>query len=110
MLVSQLSPGERLSVWRRRKGWSQEAAAQSYAVSTSTYRRYERDQYDAISTPYVSLQTLSVTEQAVVRRRRSGMTQADVARAIGRSRWFVNMVENDQLSSGLVARYFGIQS
>jgi len=108
MFVSELSPGERLVVWRHRKGWSQEAAAQCCHVSTSTYRRYEHDHYQDRSTPYVTLQTLTETEQCLVLRRRAGLTQAQVAEQIGRSRWFVNMVENGQLASGLVARYFGL--
>ncbi len=108
MLVSELTPGERLRVWRFRNGWSQEAAAQSYGVSPSTYRRYERDEYSAADTPYRVLQTLTDVERCFILRRRAGLTQAQVAERIGRSRWFVNMVENGQVTSNLVARYFGL--
>jgi DNA-binding XRE family transcriptional regulator len=36
-----LTPGEKLRILRRRKGWSQEAAAQHYEVHSEHYRRWE---------------------------------------------------------------------
>ncbi len=116
---TKLTPGERLLVWRRREWISQATAACHLAVSTSTYRRYESDEYGIADTPYVQLHrrgraitckganpTLSPAEECVIARRRGGLTQVMVAQYIGRSRWYVNMVENGHLPAGRLIEFF----
>ena len=106
--VSDLTPGERLTIARRRPGLSQKDAAYGYGVSLSTYRRYEADEYETTAVPYCPLQIVTVPEQCFILRRRKGLSQADVAEKIGRSRWFVNMVEMGEIRPNLVAACFGI--
>lgn len=109
MSVKDLTPGERLTIARRRSGLSQRDAATGYGISLSTYRRYEADEYDTTSVPYCPLVSMSVAEACFIARRRQNLTQDDVAKRIDRSRWFVNMVEMGHLDTSLVANCLGIK-
>ncbi len=116
---TKLTPGERLLIQRRRDWVSQDTAARELGVSTSTYRRYEADEYGIADTPYVQLHrrgraitckganpTLSPAEECLIIRRRFEVTQSMIAWHIGKSRWYVNMVENGHLPADRLLEFY----
>lgn len=90
-LLTSLSPGERMLVWRKRARLSQQAMAELHGLTRTFYGRLERDQVEA--TIGVTLGTLRPHEEAMILRRRAGMTQKEVASTIGLSRHWVSKME-----------------
>ena len=91
---SELTPSEALLVWRRRRGYSQIEAAEHFGVSRSLYSRWERGQCEDTDCPDVRVSTaLSAAEQCLILRRRRGWRQADLARALGVSRYWAGEIE-----------------
>lgn len=85
------SLGELLFLWRRRKNLTQREAARRLKVSVDTYREWEADQRDG--QPKKLLKDLTTAETCVLRRRRSGLTQKEVAAELGLTRVWVNRME-----------------
>ena len=85
-----LTDGEQLFLRRRREGWNQAQAAAHMQVTIDQYRLKEHDELK-IDSPLWPEPTGA--EKCVIYRRRAGMTQKDVAAAIGRSRLWVNRME-----------------
>ncbi len=90
-LLGLLSRGERLIIDRRRRKESQSCAAARLGTSTCIYGRWERDDEDGPSIR--SVRPLRIYEQCLLYRRRTDMTQDEVARQLGRSRYWVNQME-----------------
>ena len=86
-----LTNGERLFVWRRRKELDQVAAAKEWGVSPTTYRRWEADEANPKPVPLGKLQTC---EGLTIMRRRRGITQEELAQRVGVSRHWLRLMEN----------------
>lgn len=90
MLVSDLTPGERLWVLRRRRGITVDEAASEYKVSAYTYYRWEADKSEG---PDPKLDIVEPYEHYALLRRRAGMTIADLAKLLGLSGFRVSKME-----------------
>jgi len=92
--TSELSKGEKLLVYRRRRGLTQSKSAKERKVSLYTYRRWEADELDAV--PKVSVGRLSEAEQCFLLRKRKGMSLADAAKEIDICRWWLCQMESGE--------------
>src|SRR5699024_9311904 len=99
--------GERLFIQRRRNGWSQERMALECGMYLRTYTLCERGQLPVSDAPAVG--RLTALEKCVLARRRRGMTQEDLAEAMGRSRLWVNRAEKGLMGRGELERYWGVR-
>jgi DNA-binding XRE family transcriptional regulator len=93
MLVktTELSQGERLLVYRRREGLTQEGMADQLGVSLYAYRKMEEESAPCSFNP--PLGSLSQREQCFVQRLRHGWSLAHAAESIGISRWWLRRME-----------------
>ncbi len=89
--LGRLSRGERLITDRRRRKETQTAAAARLDTNPFTYGQWERDADEGPS--ITSVQPLRMHERCLLYRRRAGKHQFEVARGLGRSRWWVNQME-----------------
>ena len=87
-----LTKAECLYIKRRREGITQATAAERYGVTRKQYIAWELGQTQPA---VVGLRkpTLQPHEECVLRRRRDGLTQGDVAAHLQRSRNWVRMME-----------------
>lgn len=95
-LSASLTVGERLLIWRKRAGLSQQEMAAMHDLTRTVYGRVERDQMEM--TIGVTLGKLKPHEEAMILRRRAGTTQKEVAGEIGLSRHWVSKMETGQVS------------
>ncbi len=86
-----LSRGERLITDRRRRKETQAVAAKRFNETPFIYGRWERDDDEGPSIR--SVRPLRKYEQCLLYRRRAGTSQSEVARQLGRSRWWLNQME-----------------
>ncbi len=101
--LGRLSCGERLIVERRRLKETQEEAAKRFKVSSYTYGRWERDDEEG---PLRRSFSLTESERCLLYRRRLGWTQALVAYTMGRSRWWINLMERDLVPCNELIAYW----
>ena len=101
--LGRLSCVERLIIERRRLKETQEIAAKRFRVSSYTYGRWERDDEEG---PIRRSFSLTKAERCLLYRRRLGWTQTEVARLMGRSRWWVNLMERDLVSCEELIAYW----
>ena len=110
MLISatDLSPGERLEVWRRRNGLTQLEAAARCGLSHNAYKRFERGEAPGMPEPLaISLGRLSAGEQCRILRRREGLTLEEVQELSGFHRKWVHRIETGQRNPATTAALVG---
>ena len=92
MKTRDLTNGERVLLTRRRRTErkSQREAAADYGVTLYCYRRWEDDEEKP---PGVALGKLLPHEACFIRRRRAGITLAQLAATLGVSRWWLCKME-----------------
>ncbi len=89
--LGKLTQGERLLISRRRRGESQQAAADRHGATRFLYGQWERD---ALKGPSVrEVDTLRSHERCLLYRRRCEMTQKAVAADLNFCRWWINQME-----------------
>ena len=90
--LGRLSCGESLLISRRRQQprVTQHDAGRRCAATRSTYGKWERDVEQA---PDCTVGRLRAYERCLLYRRRAKLSQDEVARGLGRSRWWVNQME-----------------
>lgn len=99
-----LTPAERLTLFRRRKGWSQPTAARHYKVGLTSYRLWEAGKLDSL--PTVQLGALKPNEHCFILRRRSGLTQKTLAKKIGVCRFYLYGMELGQFPADRLMEYW----
>lgn len=90
-LEPAITAGERMYVVRRRRGWTQSKAARMCGTYRSQYQLWEADAEDGA--PDTPVGCLSTEEMTLLLRRRAGLTQQQLADAIGCSRQWLVMME-----------------
>jgi transcriptional regulator with XRE-family HTH domain len=100
--------GEKLRVLRRRRGWSQRAAAKKYKTSEWQYREWEADTNEGAEAPDIELE-LQLHELCFLTRRREGWTAAEIADDLGVSRYWLGCMERGQAPVDRLAEYWGIK-
>lgn len=90
--IEELTQGEKLVLWRRRKNWDQVKAAKYYKVS---YFRYKLCEYDraSIDVSHIDLGSLQDHEKCLIYRKRSGKIQTQIAKEFGIGREWLRMQE-----------------
>jgi DNA-binding transcriptional regulator YiaG len=90
MLVSDITPGERLWIIRRRAGKSCVETAAEHGIKTWLYQRWEKD---GGSPPDVELDILEPYEHYALLRRRKGMRLRELAAHLGIAKETVSKME-----------------
>ncbi len=91
--LEKLTIGERLLIDRRRRGETQREAALRNAIAPYTYGQWERDEEIG---PEVKVGSLETYERCLLYRRRSSVYQFQVANALKRSRFWINLMERGE--------------
>ena len=103
--VVDLTDGERLLINRNRKGLTQAQFAELVNMSTVVYGQCERDVQRWAMEP-AALGQLKPHEQCLIARRRAGLTQAEVAKDMKCSRYWVNLMEAGKTNPDDLVRYW----
>lgn len=93
-------------IYRRRQGETQAEAAERLGMPESSYCCAELDQQHGWEIPEPKLGPLWEYEKCLIFRLRRGMSQAALARAIGRSRYWVGMMERGEVNDYTLRRYW----
>lgn len=80
MLEEDLTPGEKLIIWKTRNRFPYKEAAQHFGVTIKAYKEWERNENDP---PNIDLQGLEIYEHFHILRHRSGMSRVQLGRIIG---------------------------
>ena len=107
MRVSDLTPGEKLFLSRKRDGLSMADAAASHGVGLPTYRKWEKDEAEP-EAKAPALGKLTMTDQFIVLRRRSGMTMKAIADDVGCCPWWLRQMELGDAPNQKLQEYWGI--
>ena len=110
-MAAELKPtrGESLLLERRRKAENQLQAAVRYGVHVDTYRAWETDERPE-DVPQYNAGHLKPHEVCLLRRRRAGKTQREVAAAIGMTRLWVMKMELGEASIDRLKGYWETQA
>ncbi len=102
-----LSTGESLLVHRRRLGETQEHAAKRCHTTRYIYGQIERDVIvNGVALPCPAVMHLEPFEWCLLKRLRTGIIQAEVARRIGCSRHWLNKMERGLAPDGALVKYW----
>lgn len=102
----KLRRNETLLIGRLRRGLSQDGAAARFGVPVKIYRSWERSRPPRGRAWAVEPDRPTAQERCLVLRRRAGLTQAQVARHLGCSRWWVNQMENGNAPVRALAEFW----
>lgn len=108
MKITNLTNGERLLVRRMRRKESQRDAAARYGVTHWAYGQWERDA--ETGAPKESVGRLQDNEKCVLARRRAGVKQSEVAANLGRSKYWIRLMENGSVDCYELVQYWGARS
>ena len=104
--MSEITPtiGEKLQLYRRRMNRTQREQARIMITPANRYIAWELDQVPGA--PDISVDNLEDHEICYLLRRRSGLTQAEVAKQIGRSRLWVQLMELGKVQGAELVAYW----
>jgi len=105
LYLSDLSPGEKLQIDRRRAGRSQREAAAKHGVRLYTYRAWEDDR--ANGSPSVALGRLHPWERCYLLRVRADILLKDAPRKMGFTRWWLCQMEYGRAPTTALLQYWG---
>lgn len=110
MLIEETSEAERLFLWRHRRNVPRHVAASDLGVDVETYADWEEGrqrirQWDSAAT--VLVDCVLPPEHFILLRRRAGMTQPDVARAIGCCKQHISRMERGEKSLDALQEFWG---
>lgn len=100
MRVSDLTPGEKLYLDRKRNGLNMTEAATEYEVGLAKYRAWEHDAAEGAPSP--ALGKLTQQDEFLILRRRSGKTIKELCVEVDCCPWWFRQMElgivpNDRL-------------
>lgn len=95
LTTPQLTPSERLLVYRRRCGHTQTQAAQERGFTEWHYRMMEAGNRTC---PSVYIGKMKLYESAVILRRRLKIKRTTLAKMIGISCWWLTQMERGQVN------------
>lgn len=105
LTTSDLTPGERFLILRRRNGLSQPVAAKSYGLSAWDYRMVEADRVRS-DLPRPALGKIAAHERCVILRRRAGMKRTQLAALVGCSNWWLTQMERGVQPPDRIVEYW----
>ena len=101
----ELDDHEHLFLWRRRERLSQTDAAREFGLTRGVYQLCEEAKRE-IDFRYERQNGVTPQEYCVLMRQRYGVTQEDIAEALGVSRVWVNMMEAGRAPVGKLLAYW----
>jgi len=107
MRISDLTRGEKLFLARRRDKKKMTEAAEAHGVSLHQYRKWESDEGKG---PDVALGRLTLTDQFLILRRRSGKTVREIAAEIGCCPWWLRLMEREEAPNDRLKKYWNLAS
>lgn len=102
--LEEITPAERLLVWRRRHGLSQEALAQQWGVSMRTLLGWEYGTREAV--PKLPVLPLGNGEVCFLYRRRAKVKLSKVASDIGVTAYWVTQMERGRANPQSLLEYW----
>ena len=105
--VSSLTLNERLLIWRRREGYTQQEAAPILDLSVNAYKAIERQQTKCSLVDMPIIGDLYSHEICFILRRRHGWTIPMCAERAGVSRYWYNMMEQGKVCIDRLMEYWG---
>ena len=108
-LCSSLTSGERILLWRLRKGYTQGQAAGMFDVSRYQFRRWEADQTPLENEDIelaTKIDTIDDREACVVYRRRDGIESRQIAGLLGLNKGYVASMETGKASSARLVEFW----
>lgn len=107
----KLSPSEHLLIHRRRLGYTQARAAKHWKLQAHIYARMENGdtvtlQRHALAVPKAAALNPKDHERCLIMRRRCGKSQAEVARELKCSRYWLNQMELGYVSCDALLWYW----
>lgn len=103
--IDQLTPGEKLFLYRIRVGMSQGEMAVDYNIPIGVYRMMEFDQLRAM---YVTLGGVQEGETYAILRRRSKKTRSELALELGVPSYMITRMEQGMASPDTLRNYWAI--
>lgn len=108
-LKLEISLAESLLLWRRRVGRNQVEAAAYFGATVDHYRSWEAGEHPS-KPPRLALGALRPYETCYLLRRRRGVTQESLAKAIGCTRlWVIRMEDGSAPCNRLVAYWKSVK-
>lgn len=105
--MKPLNKGERFFLFRRREGMSQHEASVKFGLPLVMLSQIEHGHVEHENLPDVELGKLTQQEVCIVQRRRSGMSQLEVARCLGyKSRHWVRLMEQAKAPCDKLVEYW----
>lgn len=104
LTTSDITPGERLLIERRRSFQTQAEAARYYGLSEWCYRQCESDKSNAL--PLTPIGRLQAHESCMLMRRRAGMKRTELAIEVGISGWWLTRMERGQIPADRLVSYW----
>jgi transcriptional regulator with XRE-family HTH domain len=101
-----LTDGERLLLYRRRRGWTQLEAAKSYGVGVTLYKSWETAEVRYKPPPRAQLNHVRAREVCFILRRRLGITQKELAARMGICRYWLYSMEQGDVSAKQLIEYW----
>lgn len=103
----KVTDGDQLLVRRMRNGETQGQAADRLGVSRRLYGEWERDKVKPPRRAVPDITIFHTHERCLLLRRKAGLTQEDVAHAIGACRYWVNQMEQGKAPVEALREYWG---
>lgn len=91
--LSKLKFHEKLLIWRRRQGMDQIEAAHLYDLPVKEYRNWEKGRRPDWKDSTIHVRELTIKEECLILRRRSGILQRELAKKLGCHRVWINEME-----------------
>lgn len=104
--LTDLTPGEKLVLRRRRDNHNQVEAAEKLGVGLRTYRRWEQDEEVPPRTALRALGVVPLHEQCYLARRRKGVQRQQLAKKLKVSRLWITLMEQGKAPVALLANYW----
>lgn len=104
--LQDLTPHEKLRLWRRRLGLSQEEAGRRFDVSAWVYGEMERGDQPAPSYAWRGPFHLEEHERCLIYRLRAGREQQEVADELGVSREWLGRMERGEAGCDKLVWYW----
>ena len=107
--LEDLLPHAKLGIIRRRAKQTRKETALALQISPSTLYNWETGRTTAKITIKENLYELTLKEQFYLHRKMAGLTQAQVAKDLGVSRYWVILMEQGKVDGKRLETYWGFE-
>lgn len=105
--IEHLRPQEKLILYRRRRGLTQAQMAKENKLSLKAYQKRETGKTPpSLSPPNIEINDLTDAERCFLYRKRCSITQAEIAKDLNLSRYYVNQMELNKVSCDTLLWYW----